>query len=151
MSTSEPSAVASLAALGSRLWRSVPAEAHSVAQLEGALGVALPPSYKQFLLQFGAVAAGDSVISGIVGNNPLSTEGTSLFGDTQRFRAEHQLPARYLVVQPDAEALYCFDTLAPLQSGELGVVCYELHSGHAQPIAASFNEWVVRFFAPTAK
>jgi hypothetical protein len=151
MSPEEPAAVALLSALGPRLWRSVPASSQSVGQLENALGIRLPPSYKQFLLRFGAAAVGDSIVSGIVDDNPLCAEGGTLLGDTARLRAEQRLPRRYLVVQPNEDAPHCFDTLGPAHEGEFAVVCYEFHSGHAQNIASSFNEWMLKFFVPCAQ
>lgn len=150
MSSTQSVAVV-LATLGSPLWRAGPASSQAVAQLERELAVVLPPSYKGFLLQFGAVALGDCTVSGIVDNNPLSPEGGSLVGDTQRLRAERGLPSRYLVVQADEDAPYCFDTHARRQDGELSVVCYELHSGHVETIADSFAEWTMKFFVPSAQ
>ena len=147
----DDSAVSQLADLGSSLWRDVPASAGNVAALEKVLSVTLPRSYKSFLSAFGAVAVGDVTISGIVSGDPMSPEGGSLFGDTQRFRSECGLPLRFLVLQPDEDAPYCMDMLAPTLEGEYAVVCYELSSGHAQRIASTFSEWVIKFFVPCSQ
>jgi hypothetical protein len=114
--------------------------------LENALGLALPPSYRAFLLSVGALAIQDRTVSGIVGNNPLAGEGGSLFGDTQAFRGEFALPRHFLVIQPDSDAPYCFDSSNGSPSGEMPVVCYQLNTRTATQVASSFPEWLRRFF-----
>jgi hypothetical protein len=54
-------------------------------------------------------------------------------------------------VQADQDAPHCFDALDKAQDGELAIVCYELHSRHAQRIAASFAEWITKFFIPCVR
>jgi hypothetical protein len=134
-------------ALGPGLWSAGKASAQHIHQLEQALGCALPPTYKQFLAEFGAVGVGDSTVNGIVADRPLSLEGGSLFGESKRFEEEHDLPGRYLVLQTDEDAPYCFDTEAQGVNGEYSIVCFELHSRHVQEVAPSFPAWLAGLFA----
>jgi hypothetical protein len=102
--------------------------------------VRFPEDYREFLLKYGALSVLDSSVSGVVGNNPLDSTAGSLYGDTVRFRSQYGLPARYLVLQPDDDAPYCFDM--DNVAGHPTVVCYELHTGHAKVIASNFKEWL---------
>ena len=89
---------------GDEVWIAGAAPDKAVARLERALGVQLPPSYRDFLTRFGAMTVAGSPISGIPDGEPLG-EGTGwLYGDTLQFRDEWQLPEHLLVVQPDEDA-----------------------------------------------
>jgi len=132
----------------SQLWSSKPARAQDIQQAETALGVSFPPSYRDFLSRYGAISIGDRrCISGVIDNSPLDPGGTSVVGDTLRFRKEWQLPVHYVVIQADDDAPYCIDAQNRDAAGEAAVVCFELHSRLATVIARSFPEWVERFFA----
>lgn len=116
-----------------------------VAGLEQALGVTMPPSYRQFLLRYGGLGIGDSFISGIVEDNPLDEGMGSLFGDTQRFRQDYGLPEHLLVVQADEDAPYCLDTSHPGPGGEYPLVSFELHSQQASSLAPTFGQWLTEW------
>lgn len=133
-------------AAGHQVWCAGPCSEESVRALESALGLSLPPSYRQFLLDNGAIAIYDSTISGIIDGNPTDTSGGSLYGDTLRFRREHNLPGHLLVLQPDEDAPYCLDSSSVTGSGEFLVVCFELASRHSGLVSSSFSEWLERFF-----
>ena len=134
--------------LGPNLWRSQPATPESIRQAEAALGVTFPPSYRAFLERWGALAVIDVTISGILDNNQ-DLGGSSVVGDTLRARQEHQLPERYIVIQSNYMAPYCLDMQRPDAKGEVPAICYELYTKHAGVIAASFGEWVEKFFIET--
>src|SRR5205085_9625590 len=71
---------------GDEVWIAGAAPDKAVARLERALGVQLPPSYRDFLTRFGAMTVAGSPISGIPDGEPLG-EGTGwLYGDTLQFR-----------------------------------------------------------------
>ena len=129
------------------LWISGPVSEDAITTLEGALGVILPPSYRFFLTRYGGLATSErKTVSGIVESDPLLRSGGSIYSDTLTFREEYGLPERFLVLQPDQDAPYCFDTEAASPDGELTIVCYQLHSASYREIAGSFSEWLETFF-----
>jgi hypothetical protein len=132
-----------------QLRKSKPARDQEIRAAEAALGVSFPPSYRAFLSLYGGISVVNSIISGIVDNAPLDPGGGSVVFDTMRFRKEWHLPSHYIVIQPDEDAPYCLDTRTTDASGEMVVVCYELHSEHAGVIATSFLDWLERFFVGT--
>ncbi len=69
----------------------------------------LPPSFEEFLKTIGALAVHDSTVSGIVGGDVLEERTGSIYGDTRRYRKAFALPNRFLVIQADEDAPYCFD------------------------------------------
>jgi hypothetical protein len=141
-----PELLAQVEANGHAVWSDGPQPEAAIVALQSKLGVRLPPSYRAFLAQYGGMAIYDSTISGIIGGAPLDERSGSLYGDTLRFRTECNLPSHLLVIQPDEDAPYCLDTRSPSAGGEFPVVCYELHSHHAEKIAADFDDWLRRFF-----
>ena len=141
-----PELLARVEANGHKVWAKGPQGHGVISLLESTLGVRLPPSYRAFLATYGSMSIYDSLVSGIVDENPLKDVGGSLYGDTRRFREAWNLPEYLLVVQPDEDAPYCFDTRRPDRLGEFPVICYELHSRHEKTIAASFDEWMQIFF-----
>lgn len=91
-------------ARGHDLWLAGPQPAEAITALEGALSVALLPSYRDFVIHFGGAAIYDSTVSGIIDGQPLDETAGSLYGDTFRFREDYSLPGHLLVVQPDEDA-----------------------------------------------
>jgi hypothetical protein len=137
--------IAQIRESGAEVWIAGPQSEAAIVELERAIGVAMPPSYRLFLSRFGGFGIVNSFISGIVDGKPLE-EGTGwLFGDTQRFRQDFDMPDHLLVVQADEEAPYCLDTSKRGQSGEFPLVCYELNSRHVGKMAPSFGEWFVEW------
>lgn len=141
-----PDLLARVEANGHKVWSNGPQDSRAIAVLESTLGVRLPPSYRGFLATYGGMAIYDSIVSGILDEDPLKLVGGSLYGDTKRFREEWGLPEYLLVIQPNEDAPYCFDTRRSDMHGEFPVICYELHSRHEQTIAAGFDEWMRSFF-----
>ncbi len=111
-----------------------------VVTLERTLGITLPPSYRSFILRFGAICRADAIISGI-------WRGDSLLGSadtvTELFRRQHRLPARFIVIQPDDEAPYCLDSGRLQSDGEYPVVCYELQHDCVSDISRSFGDFIL--------
>jgi hypothetical protein len=130
---------------GDRLWIAGAQPEEAIAELERALGIPLPPSYRAFLTRFGGLAIVNSSISGIVNAKPLARGTGWLYGDTLRFRRDFGLPEHLLVIQPDEDAPYCLDSSAKMPDGEFPLVCYELHSRHVSRMAESFGEWLVEW------
>lgn len=130
---------------GHRVWLAGPQPEEVIATLERELGVALPPSYRQFLAKFGGFSLPNSPISGILRGDPLGQNISWLYGATQRFRSEFGMPDFLLVIQPDEDAPYCLDTRRSRPDGEYPLVCYELRSRSINRMAPSFGEWFTTY------
>jgi hypothetical protein len=126
---------------GDDVWIAGPQSEEAVAVLETKLGVHLPPSYRAFILRFGALGILESVVSGIIDNAPLARKAGTLYWETERYRSEHALPANLLVVQADEDEPYCINTRTAAPDGEFPLVSYDLQSRHATRLAPSFGAW----------
>ncbi len=130
---------------GQRVWVAGPQSEEAITALEQALGLPLPPSYRQFVARYGGFGLPNSFVSGVIDGDPLEAGTGQVYWDTQRFRREYGMPDYLLVVQADGDAPYCLDTRKRRPDGELPVVCYELHSRHTGRMAPSFGEWFVGY------
>ena len=129
---------------GHDVWISGPQPEAAIHELERKLGVAMPPSYRTFLAQYGGLGIADWFVSGILDGDAIG-EGTGwLYADTIRFREDFGIPESMLIIQPDEDAPYCLDVSNRGSDGECPVVCYELHSGHAGRMAETFLEWLLQ-------
>src|SRR5262245_37088723 len=88
---------------GQRVWIAGPQPEQAIVELEQALGVSLPPSYREFVARFGGFSFPNSPVSGIIGEQPLATGTGRLFWDTQRFRREFDMPNHLLVIQSNED------------------------------------------------
>ncbi len=138
--------LAQVKANGHEVWIAGPQSESAIVTLESKLGITFPPSYRDFLTLYGAMAIYDSTVSGIINGDPLSENGGSIYGDTLLFQREWGLPNHLLVIQPNDDAPYCFDIRVASATGEFPVVCYELRSKNAGKIAIDFNDWIRQFF-----
>jgi len=134
---------------GHDVWIAGTQTAEAVAKLENALQVRLPPSYRRFLMQYGGMQIHDSVIAGIVTVDPLEMGGGSVFAETTWCRQEHGLPDYLIVMEPDDEAPYCFDTRSARFDGEFSINCFELYSGADSKIAENFQQFLVEWYLKT--
>lgn len=139
------SLIARIRDAGTDVWIAGAQSEEAIAELERALGVAMPPSYRTFLARFGGCGIVDSFISGIIDGKPLEDEAGEVYGDTLRFREDYKMPEYLLVVQADEDAPYCLDTRRRNEVGELPLVCYELYTRHITLMAPSFGEWIIRW------
>jgi len=62
------------------------ASTRAVSELENAIGISLPPTVKSLLTTYGALSVYDDFLSGIIDDEPLSTESGCLYGDTLTLR-----------------------------------------------------------------
>jgi hypothetical protein len=111
-------------------WHGPQSEA-GIAELEHALGVMLPLSYRAFLLRYGGGGIQAQIgISGIYNNEPLSMELETAYGDTLRMRAEWGLPPHLIVIERGDEHFppMCLDTSRRELDGEYPVVGFWLPS-----------------------
>ncbi len=131
---------------GHDVWVAGPQSEEDIARVEALLQVRLPPSYRHFLLRYGAMSIYDSNIAGIVNGQPLYLNISSIYYATTDFRQEQGLPDYLIVVEPDDEAPYCFDTRYPGADGEFPLNCYELYSGADGKIADNFPQFIADWF-----
>jgi antitoxin YobK len=107
-----------------------PQTQQSVAILENSLGVRLPPSYRAFLLRYGA--GGIRAYEGISGiyNDPLSMHLGTAYGDTTRMRTDRGMPSHLIVIERGDEHFppMCLDTSRLGPDGEYPVVGFWLIS-----------------------
>lgn len=123
--------IAEIESLGEVFEWAGPATEQSVAALEGILGVPLPPSFRAFLMRYGAggIQAYEG-ISGIWNNDPLLVSGGTAWGDTHRMRTERGMPSHLVVIERGDEHFppMCLDTSRPDANGEYPVVAFWLIS-----------------------
>ena len=87
-----------------------------------------------------------STIAGIVDGQPLYLNISSIYYATTNLRQEQGLPDYLIVVEPDDESPYCFDTRYPDADGEFPLNCYELYSGADGKITNNFPQFVADWF-----
>jgi hypothetical protein len=66
-----PELLARVEAKGHTVWSKGQQDDQAISVLESTLGVRLPPSYRAFLATYGGMAIYDSVVSGIVDEDPV--------------------------------------------------------------------------------
>ncbi|MBN6207503.1 SMI1/KNR4 family protein [Ralstonia pickettii] len=131
---------------GAEVWIAGPATTADIDEVERALQVGFPPSYREFLANYGAMSLGDNAVSGITDEGPLLGNGGGVHYDTLRLRAEAALPVQLVVVGVHEDGAYCLDTSRRMLGGECSVVNFQYRSNqHDVPIAADFHQWLLRF------
>jgi hypothetical protein len=123
--------IAEIASLGEVFEWAGRATEQSVAALEVALGVSLPPSYRAFLLRYGAGGLrAHKGISGLSDQEACSMELGTTYGDTHRMRTERGMPSHLIVIERGDEHFppMCLGTLRPDANGEYPVVAFWLTS-----------------------
>ena len=128
------------------VWVAGPVSSELIIELEDKLNTKLPDSYKGFLLNYGAISIGDSVISGITCAD-INEGGGSVYSDTQYLIKEYELPKHLVVIQADEEAPYCLDSSQVSNNGEMPVVCYELNNKHSSKLSSNFKEWLLSYLS----
>ena len=123
---------------------STPASDEAIATLEEEFGVKLPFSYRAFLKRFGVATVGDGMVAGIHNSNPHDATG-SILHNTRCYRKQWNLPDNLLIIEPNEDAPYCFDTSKADAAGDYPLVCYELHNGFYKEIAPDFETWLEDF------
>ena len=120
-----------------------PQDDRRIDELAIALGVALSPSFRDFLRQYGGGGIVGEWISGIYSGQPLVRQVGTVYGDTLRMREQVKLPPHLVVIYTqDDEVVWCLDTTKRHQNGENPVVSFDI-SGRSQPssIADSFGSF----------
>ena len=131
---------------GHDVWEAGPAKPSAVQQLEKELAKKLPPSYKAFLLTYGAITIYDNTISGIIAGDQIRGSCGCVLNDTEVLSRDAQLPEGFLVVGPHEDGAYCLDFNRQRADGECPVVNFERHSiQHEDPVAGTFEEWLIKW------
>lgn len=118
-----------------------PQSPQAVQELEKALGVELPASYRSFLLSYGAGGTVGSWIAGIYDNAPLKANDGYAYGETMRIRKDYGLPASFVVIQSAApEVVWCLDLRKVNAASEAPVVAVDVLNGfRTDAIASDFR------------
>jgi hypothetical protein len=135
--------ISRIQALGERIEFAGPQSQQAIVQLETALHLKLPESYRDFLSRYGAGGTVGSWIAGIYGNNPLMSNDGYAYGETTRIREEYGLPDGLLVVQSSApEFVWCLDMRQTKGNAESPVVAVDVLNGFkTEPIARTFGDF----------
>lgn len=129
-----------------------PASEEAIDQVENALGVRLPNSFRTFLRLTGGGGFDCLSISSVPNEDPVTSSYGSVYGDTLHYREEwvpRPLPAHLVVIQRDADdnEPFCLDT-SRLRDGECPVVLYYLNSGKAERVAPDFLSFYESYLQP---
>lgn len=126
----------------SEAWMEGGADEEQIRLLERKLSVQLPPSYRRFLSEMGAVELRGIFVAGIINHDALDLSGGSAYGDTVSARTDLMLPTTLLVIQADDDAPHCIDLSSADPVGEMTVVCFESHCRSVQVVARNFEHWL---------
>lgn len=127
---------------GKDVWTAGGADEAQIQALERWLQANLPLSYREFLASTGALNLGGVEVVGIIDGNALDLSGGSAYGETMWARDDFALPLSLLVIQPDGDAPHCIDLASADSSGEMAVVCFQLNTKSARPVAKGFDHWL---------
>ncbi len=127
---------------GKDVWTEGGADETQIQALERWLQANLPPSYREFLASTGALNLDGIEVAGIIDGDALDLSGGSAYGETMRARDDFALPLSLLVIQPDGDAPHCIDLASADSSGEMAVVCFQLNTKSARPVAKDFDHWL---------
>lgn len=132
---------------GHDVWVGEPATEDAIAQLQAVIGVDIPPSLRTFLTNYGALGIADNFLSGIIDNEPLSTDAGGIYGDTLNLRESGDAPQSLWVICSHEDGSYCIDTSRPAQNGEFAIVNFEHGSQqHGVVLTESYLDFVQRWF-----
>ena len=132
---------------GHDVWVGGPASTTSVAQLQEAIGVTIPLSLGAFLTKYGALGVYDNFLSGIVENDPLSTDCGGIYGDTLVLREDPATPKCLWAIYRHEDGAYCIDISRPVHDGEFAIVNYEHGSNqHNEILTVSYWDFAKRWF-----
>lgn len=139
-------AIKAVTIAGSEVWTAGAASASDIGVAEQALSTEFPPSYRRFLAAYGALSVGDSCVSGVLQEGPLTDEGGNVYFDTLSLRRDFGLPYELIVVCVHEDGAYCLDTSRRQADGECPIVNFERHSiQHEKPVAPNFENWLIDF------
>lgn len=126
-----------------------PQQPATIRTAESILGLVLPPSYTEFVLNFGAGGVEGDEISGLRENNPFLHEEGNVCADTIRWRGEIGLPDHLIVVHAiEDELAYCLDSSTPDETEEYPVIAYDPdlpRSAKPRVVYVNFGEFLLEY------
>ncbi len=100
-----------------------------IGRAEAFLGVAFPPSYREFLRRWGTLGFGPEEIYGVTGENFETGRVPNGIWFTAQERGKFGLPPGFVVVvNADGDQYYCIDTTQKSADGESPVVIWDVSS-----------------------
>lgn len=122
----------------------------AIATVEGALGVKIRGTYRDFLLATGGGGLDALYISPIAAKKPLAA---GCYFDTLHYRegwCPHKLPSHLVVVQRDSDdnEPVCLDTSSEVDGENPVVLFYHQSTGHSERLASSFIDYYRAFLEP---
>ena len=128
-----------------------PRSAEEVAEAEAELGLAFPPSYREYLLRLGYASRGGVEVYGLVAPERKRTGIPDVVWVTRRARADDGAPANYVLISEDGTgSYYVLDTGAAREDGECPVLLWHPGPGIQEPVAESFRDFFLREMAPAS-
>lgn len=113
---------------GSEIFWQGGASQSTISRLQSILGVPLPPTFVNFLSEYGGGGVVGDEISGVEDDDAENENRGTVLGDTNYCRAEFSLPKSLIVVYlRDDEVVWCLDSSDVSKSGEYSVVSYDVH------------------------
>jgi antitoxin YobK len=121
-----------------------------VAQAEKALGVALPPSYRRFLLEMGCGDINGFEILGLISDDFYHSKIPNGIWLTLNQRQELGLaPSIVLIGEAGDGAFHALDTKQLGRSGEAPVVLVSVDGKHSAKVAESFGDYLLEIVQRT--
>jgi antitoxin YobK len=121
-----------------------PAPAELIRKAEQALGLTFPPSYRQFLLDFGTGGFGSLEVYGIVGEDFDKSSVPDGIWCTLDERKNSGLDRRYLLVQSGGDGTYvAIDSGQSDDAGECPLVRLSIDGKPSEHVGDSFGAWLL--------
>lgn len=133
---------------GSEIVCSGPVDDEKIRRAETMLGVIFPPSYKRYLLRYGAMEIDGRSFSGLTSRDV--GEGGDVVAFTRNAREEYGLPEQYIAIDfQDGDAFLCIDTGQKDASGESPLVLISPESGRQQGgvVANGLIDYLARYLS----
>ena len=126
-----------------------PRDERLVAKAEAACGHAFPPTYRRFVLEFGAGAFGSREIYGVVGDDfEHSSVPDAIWYNLELRREEHAPPHLFAVADLGNGELFCLDFQRPMGEEPLVVGFFASpppHDGFTDFVADDFGALLATF------
>lgn len=129
-----------------------PRPEHLVEAAERMLGLRFPPTYRRFLLEYGAGSFGSAEIYGVIDANFEHSSVPNGIWYTLSERKESSLPTEMVVIYNDGMGdLFCLDCHLKNGQDEASVVTFQpgfpAHDQHSERIADDFGSFLLELVA----
>ncbi|NML35514.1 SMI1/KNR4 family protein [Paraburkholderia antibiotica] len=121
---------------GADIVRGGPVTVDKIQRAEELLGVAFPPSYKDYLTQYGAIEIDGRSFAGLTANEVGAIGDVVAF--TKNAREQYGIPDRYIALDfQDGDVFLCIDTQSKDSAGESPLVLISPVNGKQQGAVVS--------------